>query len=54
MCAQNARAAFDHALSAEIPTVELLVEHAGGGDETCVKENGVVVYPQIPADRPEA
>ncbi|WP_164063766.1 hypothetical protein [Rhodococcus opacus] len=26
--ARNARAAFDHPLSAEIPTVELLVEHA--------------------------
>ncbi|MEU2004850.1 zeta toxin family protein [Rhodococcus sp. NPDC019627] len=53
VCARNARAAFDHPLSAEIPTVELLVEHADGGDETWVKENGVVVYPQIPADRPE-
>ncbi|MFC9835218.1 hypothetical protein ACFVKB_15500 [Rhodococcus sp. NPDC127530] len=53
VCARNARAAFDHPLSAEIPTVELLVEHADGGDETWVKENGVVVYPQVPADRPE-
>jgi hypothetical protein len=51
--ARNARAAFDHPLAAEIPTVELLVEQADGGDETWVKENGVVVYPQIPADRPE-
>ncbi|MEU2005744.1 hypothetical protein ACH47B_30870 [Rhodococcus sp. NPDC019627] len=31
VCARNARAAFDHPLSAEIPTVELLVEHADGG-----------------------
>ena len=53
VCARNARAAFDHPLAAEIPTVELLVEHADGSDETWVKENGVVVYPQIPADRPE-
>jgi hypothetical protein len=53
VCARNARAAFDHPLSAEIPTVELLVEHADGADETWVKENGVVVYPQVPADRPE-
>ncbi|WP_231914233.1 zeta toxin family protein [Rhodococcus sp. LB1] len=53
VCARNARAAFDHPLSAEIPTVELLVEHADGGDGTWVKENGVVVYPQVPADRPE-
>ena len=30
-----------------------LLEHADGGDETWVKENGVVVYPQVPADRPE-
>lgn len=53
VCARNARAAFDHPLSAEIPTVELLVEHADGGDETWVKENGVVICPQVPADRPE-
>ena len=53
VCARNARAAFDHPLAAEIPTVELLVEHADGGDETWVKENGLVVYPQVPADRPE-
>ncbi|WP_230620856.1 MULTISPECIES: zeta toxin family protein [Nocardiaceae] len=44
ICARNARAAFDHTLAAEIPTVELLVEHLGGGDETWVKENGIVVY----------
>jgi hypothetical protein len=54
VCARNARAAFDHPLAAEIPTVELLVEHTDGRDETWVKENGVVVYPQIPVDRPES
>ncbi|MET4050644.1 MULTISPECIES: zeta toxin family protein [unclassified Rhodococcus (in: high G+C Gram-positive bacteria)] len=51
VCARNARTAFDHALAAEIPTVELLVEHFGGGDETWVKENGVVVYSHGAADR---
>ncbi len=44
ICARNARAAFDDSLAAEIPTVELLVENAGGVDETWVKENGRVVY----------
>ncbi|MDZ7918402.1 MAG: zeta toxin family protein [Rhodococcus sp. (in: high G+C Gram-positive bacteria)] len=44
ICARNARAAFDDPLAAEIPTVELLVENAGGLDETWVKENGRVVY----------
>ncbi|WP_236603313.1 hypothetical protein [Rhodococcus sp. WAY2] len=53
MCARNARAAFDHPLSEEIPTFELLVEHANGVDETWVKENCVVVYLQTPADPPE-
>jgi hypothetical protein len=52
ICARNARTAFDHPLAAEIPTVELLVEHFGGGDETWVKENGVLVYSQGAADRP--
>lgn len=52
ICARNARAAFDHPLTAELPTVELLVEHVGGDDETWVKENGVVVYSQSAADRP--
>ncbi|WP_368681081.1 hypothetical protein [Rhodococcus opacus] len=40
VCARNARAAFDHPLAAELPIVELVVEHADGGDETWVKENG--------------
>lgn len=53
VCARNVRVVFDSPLSAEIPTVEWLVEHADGGDETWVKENGVVVYPQVPAGRPE-
>ncbi len=51
ICAHNARTAFEHVLAAEIPTVELLVEHVGGGDETWVKENGVVVYSQGAPDR---
>lgn len=51
ICARNARSAFEHALAAEIPTVELLVEHLGGGDETWVKENGSVVYSRGAADR---
>lgn len=50
VCARNARAAFDHVLAAEIPTVELLVEHVGGADETWVKENGVLVYSQAADD----
>ncbi|OZF42006.1 hypothetical protein [Rhodococcus sp. 14-2470-1a] len=50
ICGRNARTAFDHALAAEIPTVELLVEHRGGGDETWVKENGVVVYSEGAAE----
>lgn len=52
ICARNARTAFDHALAADIPTVELLVEHFGGDDETWVKEGGVVVYSQSSAERP--
>ncbi|WP_179273302.1 MULTISPECIES: zeta toxin family protein [unclassified Rhodococcus (in: high G+C Gram-positive bacteria)] len=52
ICARNARAAFDHALAAEIPTVELLVEHVGGADEAWVKENGVVVYSHGAAEHP--
>lgn len=51
-CARNARTAFDHALTADIPTVELLVEHFDGGEQTWVKENGVVVYSHGSADRP--
>ncbi|MBY6413402.1 zeta toxin family protein [Rhodococcus sp. BP-252] len=52
ICARNARAAFDHPLAENIPTVELLIEHLGGDDETWVKEAGVVVYSPATAQGP--